>query len=77
MLDSKCWLCLIAWLANKSAQKEEPITINLMDSFNEKVNKHESNAKNLSAKFFQNENINGLIRQFFPKKTQFNYISDQ
>ena len=24
-----------------------------------------------------NENTNGLIRQYFPKKTQFNHISDQ
>ena len=50
--------------------------------------KHESIAKNLDAQFFfahpyaswergLNENTNGLIRQYFPKKTQFNHISDQ
>lgn len=49
---------------------------------------HESIAKNLDAQFFfahpyaswergLNENTNGLIRQYFPKKTQFNHISDQ
>ena len=50
--------------------------------------KHESYAKNLDAQFFfartyaswergLNENTNGLIRQYFPKKTQFNHITDQ
>ena len=50
--------------------------------------KHESIAKNLDAQFFfahpypswergLNENTNGLIRQYFPKKIQFNQISDQ
>ena len=50
--------------------------------------KHESIVKNLDAQFFfahpyaswergLNENTNGLIRQYFPKKTQFNHISDQ
>mgnify|MGYP003315484939 CR=1 FL=1 len=50
--------------------------------------KHESIAKNLDAQFFfahpyaswerrLNENTNRLIKQYFPKKTQFNHISDQ
>ena len=50
--------------------------------------KHESTAKNLDAQFFiahpyaswergHNENTNGLIKQYFPKKTQFNHITDQ
>ena len=50
--------------------------------------KHESIAKNLDAQFFfahpyaswergLNESTNGLIRQYLPKKTQFNHISDQ
>ena len=50
--------------------------------------KHESIAENLDAQFFfahpyaswereLNKNTNGLIRQYFPKKTQFNHISDQ
>ena len=50
--------------------------------------KHESIAKNLDAQFFfahpnaswkrgLNENTNGLIRQYFLKKTQFNHITDQ
>ena len=50
--------------------------------------KHESIAKNLDAQFFfahpyaswergLNENTNGLIREYFPKKIQFNHISVQ
>ena len=50
--------------------------------------KHESIAINLDAQFLFahpyaswergfNENINELIRQYFPKKTQLNHISDQ
>ena len=99
LVERKSRLCLIARLANKSAQEVERTTINLLDSIKEKVHtvtsdngkefaKHESIAKNLDAKFFfahpyaswergLNENTNGLIRQYFPKKTQFNHISDQ
>ena len=69
LVELKSRSCMIARLANKSAQ-------------------HESIAKNLDAHFFfahpyaswergLNENTNGLIRQYFPKKTQFNHISDQ
>jgi IS30 family transposase len=99
LVERKSRLCLIARLANKSAQEVERTTINLLDSIKEKVHtvtsdngkefaKHESIAKNLDAQFFfahpyaswergLNENTNGLIRQYFPKKTQFNHISDQ
>ncbi|MEC8542644.1 MAG: IS30 family transposase, partial [SAR324 cluster bacterium] len=91
LVERKSRLCLIARLANKSAQEEERTTINLLDSIKEKVQtvtsdngkefaKHESIAKNLDAQFFfahpdaswergLNENTNGLIRQYFPKKT--------
>ena len=99
MVERKSWLCLIARLANKSAQEVERTTINLLDSIKAKVHtvtsdngkefaKHESIAKNLDAQFFfahpyaswergLNENTNGLIRQYFPKKTQFNHITHQ
>ena len=99
LVERKSRLCLIARLANKSAQKVERTTSNLLDSIKEKVRtvtfdngkefaKHESIAKNLDAQFFfahpypswergLNENTNGLIRQYFPKETQFNHISDQ
>ena len=99
LVERKSRLCLITWLANKSAQEVERTTINLLDSIKEKMHtvtsdngkefaKHESIAKNLDAQFFfahpdaswergLNENANGLIRQYFPKKTQFNHITDQ
>ena len=99
LVERKSRLCLIARLANKSAQEVERTTINLLDSIKEKVHtvtsdngkefaKHESIAKNLDARFFLahpyaswekglNENTNELIRKHFPKKTQFNHISDQ
>ena len=97
LVERKSRLCLIARLANKSAQEVERTTSNLLDSIKEKVHtvtfyngkefaKHESIAKNLDAQFFfahpslergLNENTNGLIRQYFPKKIQFNHISDQ
>ena len=98
LVERKSRLCLIARLANKSAQEVERTTLNLLDSIKEKVHtvtsdngkefaKHESISKNLDAQFFfadpyaswergLNENTNGLIRQYFPKKTQFNHISD-
>ena len=50
--------------------------------------KHESIAKNMDTQFLiahpyapweggLNENNNGFIRHYFPKKTQFNYFSNQ
>ena len=63
LVERKSRLCLIARLANKSAQEVERTTINLLDSIKEKVltvisdngkefAKHESIAKNLDAQFF-------------------------
>ena len=63
LVERKSRLCLIARLANKSAQEVERTTINLLDSIKEKVHtvtsdngkefaKHESIAKNLDAQFF-------------------------
>ena len=63
LVEHKFRLCLIARLANKSAQEVERTTINLLDSIKEKVHtvtsdngkefaKHESIAKNLDTQFF-------------------------
>ena len=63
LVERKSRLCLIARLANKSAQEVERTTINLLDSIKEKVHtvtsnngkefaKPESIAKNLDAQFF-------------------------
>ena len=91
LVERKSRLCLIARLANKSAQEVERTTINLLDSIKEKVHtvtsdngkefaKHECIAKNLDVQFSfthpyaswekeLNEDINGLIIKYFPKKT--------
>ena len=63
LVERKSRLCLIARLANKSAQEVERTSINLLDSIKEKVHtvtsdngkefaKHESIAKNLDTQFF-------------------------
>ena len=62
LVERKSRLCLIARLANKSAQEVERTTINLLDSIKEKVHtvtsdngkefaKHESIAKSLDTQF--------------------------